>query len=356
MIPSTTVKRFLRHMLIRAGLEGISLTHAGAFWRKAAGRGLIFTLHHVRPAAPQLTQANMLLTVTPAFLEQAIQTCLKAGLTPLALRDLPERLSDTRDRHTYVCFTLDDGYRDNERFAAPVFQKYAVPYTIFVTAGFVERTRSMWWETLEALLARERAVDFDFGDGLQRFRVDTAARKSFVFDRFAEFIEQSDEDEAVARIDAYARKCGLDPLSLVDDLTLDANDLARLVRDPLAQIGAHSMTHVNLKRVDDDRLKQEIAGSADAVERYIGVRPSTFAYPYGFASAVGAREIRAAEDAGFSLAVTNKPGMLQADCLNQPTNLNRVSLNGTYQRKRYVEALLTGIPFKLREAGGANLL
>src|SRR5690606_25709623 len=49
MLHTTTVKRYLRHALIRAGLEGVSLARAGRLWCGAGGRGIIFTLHHVRP-------------------------------------------------------------------------------------------------------------------------------------------------------------------------------------------------------------------------------------------------------------------------------------------------------------------
>ena len=56
----------------------------------------------------------------------------------------------------------------------------------------------------------------------------------------------------------------------------------------------------------------------------------------------------AAREAGFAAAVTTEPGLLSQASLDAQTALPRVSLNGFYQRKRYVRALLSGLPFRLR--------
>jgi len=99
--------------------------------------------------------------------------------------------------------------------------------------------------------------------------------------------------------------------------------------------------------VSQKRLEEEIIRSAEAVEGYVGRYPTAFAYPYGFASAVGDREVEAAAKAGFAVAVTTQPGVLGPDVLRRPTAVDRVSLNGLFQKKRYVEALLSGLAFKL---------
>lgn len=38
-----------------------------------------------------------------------------------------------------MVFTMDDGYKDNYTNALPIFKKYNVPYTIFVTTNFPDR-------------------------------------------------------------------------------------------------------------------------------------------------------------------------------------------------------------------------
>lgn len=340
-------RQFLKYAAIRAGLEAVAFSRAGALFPAAGGRGLVFTLHHVRPDRRSAFAPNAILAVTPQFLAQAVEAALEAGLTPAHLHDLPDLLADPSDKRRFVAFTLDDGYRDNAQFAAPVFRRFGVPYTIFVTSGFVERTRTLWWETAEALVRRASSFEFDFGQGTEAVASETRAQKSAAFARLSAFVAQEDEDMAVARIDEAAARAGADAEALVEELVMDARDLAQLSADPLVYFGAHTVSHVNLRRIDAQRLQAEIEQSAAAIERYAGYRPRSFSYPYGGPAAVSEREIEAAAKAGFPVAVTTQGGMLDASRLKRPTALPRVSLNGAFQKKRYVSALISGLPFRL---------
>src|ERR1700732_2207652 len=159
----SAARRSAKHLLIRAGLEVAALPGAGRLFPSAAGRGVIFTLHHVRPARDHEFEPNAHLSITPEFLDEAIVAARRCGLVPVHLQDLLRLLANPSDTRKFVCFTLDDGYRDNEKFAAPVFRKHGAPYTIFIAPGFVERTRTMWWETAEELTRAVPFVEFDFG-------------------------------------------------------------------------------------------------------------------------------------------------------------------------------------------------
>lgn len=342
-----SARRFLKHGAIRAGLEGVALTRAGALWPAAAGRGMIFTLHHVRPARRGGFDPIATLSVTPEFLDQTIRVCVETGLTPVALDDLPRLLADPKDKRRFAAFTLDDGLRNNAEHAAPVFRRHGVPYTIFVAKGFVERTRSMWWETAKVLTRSKDRFEFDFGHGPETVSAQTLSQKQDAYERIVHFVHSNDEDAAVAQVERAARSRMIDPLAIVDQLIMTAEELKALSADPLCRFGAHTKTHIAMARVDEARLAEEVIGSMDAVEAYVGYRPTTFAYPYGTKVAISQREFDAVANAGIKLAVTTRPGVLTADSLNQPTQLPRVSLNGHYQRRRYVEALLTGLPFKL---------
>jgi peptidoglycan/xylan/chitin deacetylase (PgdA/CDA1 family) len=340
-------RQSLRHFLIRVGLEAVAFPGAGRLYPSAAGRGVIFTLHHVRPVLNHGFQPNALLSVTPEFLDEAVATVHRCGLHPVHLEDLPKILADSSDTRRFVCFTLDDGYRDNEQYAAPIFRKYNVPYTIFITPGFVERTRTMWWETAEELTRKTSSFAFDFGRGDENVRCSSRMEKLLAFERLATFVQNTDEDEAVARLDRAAKAFGINPEFIVDQEIMTERELQNLAMDPLVRFGAHTITHPNLKRVAAERLREELQQSAVRVAGYSGRAPKALAYPYGGKHAVGPREAKAAMEAGFTVAVTTQPGVLDSASLERPTELPRVSLNGHFQKSRYVRALASGLPFKL---------
>ncbi len=341
------IKRLVKYGAIRAGLEVSSLPAVRSAFPSFAGRGVIFTLHHVRPGgAVSAFAPNVQLSVTPQFLEEAIQAALECGLVPVHLHDLPALLADNHEGRSFCAFTLDDGYRNNADYAAPIFRKYAVPYTIFITPGFVERTRSLWWETAAALTQKVASFEFDFGAGPGHVACASPSQKAEAFTRLEDFVQNFSEDEAVERIDHAARQHGVDPIAIVDELVMDENELRALAQDPLVHFGAHTMTHVNMRKVDAARLAYEIAESTRRVEAYADQRPRSFSYPYGWVKAVGEREAKAVQDAGFSAAVTTQAGVIGSHSLEKPTQLPRVSLNGRFQKKRFVKALISGLPFR----------
>jgi peptidoglycan/xylan/chitin deacetylase (PgdA/CDA1 family) len=312
----------------------------------ARGRGAIFTLHHVRPKEAKPFEPNAHLEVTPDFLDDAISRLKAEGYEFVRLQDVPVRLA-AKSPQPFAAFTLDDGYRNNAEHALPVFKRHSVPFTVFVTRGFAERTHSLWWETLAELLGQEHRIVFDFGQGPESVDLTSQAGKFDAFDRFAQYVGSTDETIAVSRIDALARSHGVDPLRITAHLTMTPDELQTLAAHPLASLGAHTLSHRALSRLSEHDARAEMRDSADWVTATIGKRPTTIAFPYGTRQAVSERDYAIARDLNFSVAVTTQPGTLCERSESRLTALSRISLNGYYQQARYVSALASGIPFSV---------
>lgn len=342
-----TLKRLAKRAAITGGLHAARIIGAAGLMQGARGRGAIFTLHHVRPKPQRSFDPNAHLEITPDFLDTAITRLKRDGYRFIALGDLQKHLTSD-DRRPVAVFTLDDGYRNNLEFAAPVFTKHGVPFTVFVAGGFIDRTAILWWEVLADLLERNDSIAFPFDAQAETVRTGTLQEKQAAFDRIANFIGTGDEAAAIERLKDAAVRNGLDPFDLTHLLTLEESGLRALLDNPLASLGAHTISHRALSRLPDDAARDEMTLSARRVADITGAMPSALAYPYGYGSAVSSRDHHLVRASGFSAAVTTQPGTLSE--ASDLAALPRISLNGHFQSAGHVGALASGIPFRLMGA------
>jgi len=337
----------LKTLVQRGGMEALALTGAFRVHPFACpGKGLILTLHHVRPFVPGPCAPNRELEVTPEFLEGVLTSIRARGIDFVDLAEAARRLEDPAARR-FAVVTFDDGYRDNREIARPIFRRHGIPFTVFVTSGFVDRTTMLWWKVVEEVVGMVPVLTFDLGAGPEVFETASRAAKDSVANRILCWARTADPGLVFERVERLAGEVGLDPLRPTRHEIMTRAELAELAADPLVTIGAHTRTHPNIRRLDRAAALQEMAGSADDLAGMIGRRPRFFAYPYGSHRAAGAREFDLAREAGFDLAVTTRPGMLHAEHAGHRTALPRVSLNGNFQDLRYLDVLLSGAPFML---------
>lgn len=340
----------LKRAVISAGLEASFLLSRLGLARGLKGRGVIFTLHHVRPDKTDAFQPNRHLAITPEYLDAAIRTLAARGYRFLRLEDVPAALAEPEGAGPFAVFTLDDGFRNNRDHALPVFERHGVPFTIFVCKGLSERSHSMWWETLATLIAARSRVALCLPAGRIDMDCGTIRAKTEAFEAVARCLMAGDEAKGVEQLDAAANAAGINPHALVSEAVMDRDELTALARHPLVSYGAHTVSHRGLADLNNEELLHEYNESADYVAQITGTRPATFAYPYGDARSATVRTAGYADWAGFKLSVTTRPGTLTPASMETLQLLPRISLNGLYQKRRYVEALASGLPSRL--AGG----
>ena len=82
--------------------------------------------------------------------------------------------------------------------------------------------------------------------------------------------------------------------------------------------------------------------SRSVIAASLGVRPQHLAYPVGDPTSAGPREFQIAQELGFKTAVTTRPGVLYRQHRNHLMALPRISVNGEFQRMRYMRVLMSG--------------
>jgi peptidoglycan/xylan/chitin deacetylase (PgdA/CDA1 family) len=316
------------------------------------GVGAILMLHHVSVDQPKALGMNSHLTVTPYFLDDVITLMKRMGYAFVDMDEAIERIAKPSSDARFATITADDAYRDNLTDALPVLEKHSAPITVYVAPGLVESAVDVWWELLEEIVAKAAAVRLPVHGRSISFDCSAPAAKRDSFVRvmrhLSEDISEHDQRDIVRRM---AEDAGIDAAFAGRSNVMDWSEIRRMALHPLVTIGAHTIHHYSLKRLLEDEALSEMAEAAVRIADAIGKKPRHMAFPYGFPSAVGEREVRLAEQAGFASAVTTRHGLIRPEHARHLRALPRISLNGRYQNVGYVRTMLSGVTTAMANSG-----
>src|SRR5207253_2646090 len=99
----------------------------------------------------------------------------------VSLDEMRRRLSEGIFWRRFICFTFDDGYRDNLTHAYPVLRRHAVPFAIYVPTSFPDRLGELWWLALQAVIAWNDRIGLVIGNEDQHFSCRTTREKYDAF-------------------------------------------------------------------------------------------------------------------------------------------------------------------------------
>ena len=163
-----------------------------------------------------------------------------------------------------VVITFDDGYQDNLTNALPILKKYDFKATIYLVNDRHDRDWSGY------------------------------------------------------------RKAKNEGAGLKDEPKLSDDEVRELLDSGLIEIGAHTLTHVNLNNLDVVESQREMCGSKEQIEAQFQIACQSFAYPFGL---YGAKDVKIVEDCGYTSAVTTELGIV--DLLNCDSfKIPRVTVSG----------------------------
>ena len=335
----------LKKTIIRGGLETLYFSGLHLMTRPLLGGvGAILTLHHVRPPRPDAFQPNRLLEVSPRFFEKLMRRLKRARIDVISLDEMHRRYISGDFKRRFVCITFDDGYKDIKEYAWPVLRKYELPFALYIPTSFPDRLGELWWVALEAVIAQNSRIGLMVNGKEQFFDCGTVREKRELYDEVYRYLRSMKTEDELRRTvrDLAACHC-VDMAAFCRDLCMTWQEIAEMAADPLCTIGAHTVNHEMLMKVPDDAaVRAEMEMSRAVLEAALGRRPEHLAYPVGDPTSAGQREFRIASELGFKTAVTTRPGVLFKAHRDHLTALPRISVNGEFQRQRYLKVLMSG--------------
>lgn len=213
--------------------------------------------------------------------------------------DLPARAAS---------ITFDDGYADNVEVAVPILKRHGLAATFFVATGFLDGGR-MWNDTIIETVRRARSAELDLSGldlGCWTTKTDEDRHRTAMglIGRLRH-MEFDLRREKVAALESFAVG------SLPSDLMMTSGQVQRLASEGM-EVGAHTVSHPILARLDSERGSAEITQSKKALEELVGRQVSLFAYPNGKPGQdYEPRHVEMVKAAGFRAAVSTAWGAAQ---------------------------------------------
>jgi peptidoglycan/xylan/chitin deacetylase (PgdA/CDA1 family) len=316
------------------------------------GVGAILMLHRVTANPEKPLGVNRHLNIAPDFLDAVLSDMKARGYEFVTLDEAIERLRKGGNTGQFATITADDAYRDNFTEALPVLETHRAPLTIYVAPALISGDADLWWDVVDEIVGKGEPISLETRRGREIIDCSTPAKRFAANARLHEHLTADVHEEDQREVlHVLARSSGVDPDAPRRKTLMDWDEIRRIAAHPLVTIGAHTVHHYNLMRLDEETARRELTEAMQMLEAEIGQKPKHMAYPYGYASAVGAREVALAREAGYASAVTTRHGVLRAEHASHLHALPRISVNGRYQRVAHIRTMLSGVTTPLANAG-----
>src|SRR5262249_37218676 len=258
---------------------------------------------------------------------------LRKHSRPMRLQQLVRALRDRSLSRRTVVVTFDDGYADNLYNAKPLLERHDIPATVFVTTGYVGRVREFWWDELERLLLQPGTLpetlrlsingslcQWELGgtafyseDDCRHHRSwnvgkDDPTARQCLYRSLYQRLFPLPELERLKVLDELLKWAGTDSLARPTHHVLSSDEVVRLSKGGLVEVGAHTVTHPILSALPAAAQRDEIRQSKIHLEKILGFTVTSLAYPYGSYTAETADIV---QEAGFGCACSASGGSVR---------------------------------------------
>jgi len=290
----------------------------------SAGSGTIFMLHRIGTINPKGIPEIENLKVSQEFLEKVILRLKDLNYDFISIDKLKDRLKEKTQKR-FAIFTFDDGYKDNFLYAYPIFKKYNIPFTLYVTNSFPNKKVILWWEVLAKLIVENTTLQVRE----KQYTINKIEEKKELFKVLQKEILQN--NNTYEYMNKLFPEYDLEFKKIADELCISWEELKTLSQDSLVTIGAHTVNHFPLNILTKKQIEEEVLNGKLELEEKLNIKIKHFAYPFGNKSTTSKREIDIVKNLGFDSCVTTRLGNIFSEHINHMEALPRVALTHSYE-------------------------
>ena len=216
-----------------------------------------------------------------------------------------------------VLLTCDDGLQNNVTDMLPVLKECGVSCLFFVTGASARETSSLlWYEELYLMFLSVPRLAFELPEFDLALTVSSRYERRSKWGQLLRMMSSYDQSTRSTIVEQIRDRLGLrvdwkerymDNSGARRFALLTASQL-REISGAGMSIGAHTLSHPVLSQLPAELARQEVLESRLSLEKVLGQPVWALAYPFGDQASVTSRELRLAEEAGFSCAFMNVDG------------------------------------------------
>lgn len=209
-----------------------------------------------------------------------------------------------------IALTFDDGYKDNVTTAIPVLNRYSIPVTVFCTMDSLDG-KPLWFQEvftkIHQLSRLQPSLRLDWID--QEIALDNCWKAIELVAGTCKNLTIDELQQRIASIEVPASGAESNDSPPLEEM-MSWDDLAGLKAFPLVTVGAHTCSHWNLTRLNDDDLKHELDVPLARIRDFMDMDKVMIAYPNG---RYDDRVLQAVEEAGYSAGFITHRGTNTSD-------------------------------------------
>jgi peptidoglycan/xylan/chitin deacetylase (PgdA/CDA1 family) len=328
----------------RSALWSLSASHLPALLtHHRSGIGSILAFHRICDVDSPGAFGDQSLSVRPTIFHRILNSLRARGYYFASMSEVETRIRAAKPlAPKFVCVTLDDGFVDTFSNAFAVCQALGIPMTVYVATGPMKRTFPMWWLGLEKVIAGNDALEFRWDDNTFHLPARTRAQKRRAYVRVAKLLSNASPQRCLELCEYLEAHYRVSFMPLTNKHALTPRMIQQMHASGLVEFGAHTVSHANLRALEVEEARREMAASRRDLEEVFGQPIRHFAYPYGKPHAAGPREFALCRELGFTTGVTTRMDNLFSRDREHLHSLPRLSFRGEYQDMDLLGLLISG--------------
>ena len=302
------MKRLLKNLIIPV----LASRPVSSLATSLFGRGIpVFMLHRMADKDQRCRGT------TPQHLRQCLSYLRENQYTFISLETLIRSLNQQEPLpEKTIVFTMDDGFQDQAKIAAPIFLEFDCPLTFFVITGMLDQTLWPWDAKTSWIIdnTQKKSLPVQLHDETLHIQLNETGNRHQARETVRNLLKEVAAADVSAIVHQLAEvaevKLPVNPPSTYQPLNWGD---ARELENKGIQFAPHSMSHQILSKLDRESCAQEILGSWASLQKEMEKPLNVFCYPTGRVLDFGPREIDILKQAGFIGAVATSPGYIDME-------------------------------------------